>query len=253
MYAIEHDHLAMVNYLIENGADVDYNPPNKPCPLMYALEKGNNSIVRCLIEYEADINIFKSGYSLLMRSIQMKKISLCKYLIGLGSDVNVYNSCCVTALTLAIESGNMEMVKYLVCHDADIHGEAIDIIGDPEDYEVMHENQPLIHAIKNKNVTMVNYLLKEMDFYDFEDIEIDPEKKKNTEYSEYESQSPYRTNYLYNYSEKTMDNYYKINEFLDQMKSIIDSTLAKIKEEDERAKKEAEEAELKEQKIYEES
>jgi len=178
IYAIEHDHLAMVNYLIENGADVNYNPPNKLCPLMYALEKNNNSMVRCLIEYGANISIFKSGFSLLMRSIQMKKISLCKYLIDCGDDVNVYNSCCVTPLTLAIESGNMEMVKYLVCHDADIHGEAIDIDIDPEDYEVIHEDQPLIHAIKNKNVTMVNYLLKEMDFYDFEDLEIDPDKKK---------------------------------------------------------------------------
>lgn len=117
--------LKIVKYLVENGAPI--NPKIKELrrtPLHAAVEQGDMSIIDYLIEQGADLfAIDSSGYSLLETATGNEKdlFPLVKLLVDRGFDVNGlgvrHHS---TPLSKAASSGHLDSVKYLVEHGADL-------------------------------------------------------------------------------------------------------------------------------------
>eukprot|EP00833_Pecoramyces_ruminatium_P015430 jgi/Orpsp1_1/1189462/evm.model.d7180000072215.1 len=171
--ACEQENESMVKYLVEHGADVNEvyecrkytkgsngiryyylcNIIKVKSPLSMACEKGNESIVKCLVEHGADINA-KYEYldyekleiiTPLMYACKNGNVSIVNYLIEHGADINItfdlvnyqriedyYGSFICkniryikfqTPLTIACKEENESVVKSLIDHGADINKE----------------------------------------------------------------------------------------------------------------------------------
>jgi ankyrin repeat protein len=95
-HAIYYKNINIINILIKLGSDVNYNGPCNSSSITDAVYVGNFEIIKLIIDRKSDINrqIFESGY---------------------------YN----TALSIACEKNNIEIVDYLLCNGADITEPAI--------------------------------------------------------------------------------------------------------------------------------
>ena len=105
--------------LIEKGADPNDGDASGATPLYYALrEKGYDEVVRLLIERGANVNTPKALYFPCKRG----DYQMAKYLIENGANVNPTYETGETALTLAIDSRNQELVKMLILAGATTEG-----------------------------------------------------------------------------------------------------------------------------------
>ncbi|CAE7226584.1 kidins220b [Symbiodinium natans] len=144
-------HLEMCRYLIEKGADVNRGDQNNETPLFWAASYHHAEVCQLLLDSGADNNhIDKFGYSpfwwavhkghlnvmeilLRDRSVDMQATngwtplfrataSSAQWLIARGAQVNhVDNVRKQTAIFFAVERNDMELVKVLLRHGADIN------------------------------------------------------------------------------------------------------------------------------------
>lgn len=97
--------------LIASGADVNAWAKGKT-PLIVAVENISLEAVKLLINAGADVNAWNSK-SPLMIAAENKSLEIVKLLINAGAEVNAKDNAGRTALAIAEEYGNSELVQIL--------------------------------------------------------------------------------------------------------------------------------------------
>eukprot|EP00833_Pecoramyces_ruminatium_P011921 jgi/Orpsp1_1/1185953/evm.model.c7180000096210.1 len=151
---------AMVNYLISKGTDVNkYGIIGKSfcrrvLPINCAIKIKNKNIIKYLVEHGAYINsyserIYDENEELpLEYAIRENSVDMVEFLIkDCGAEVNVIFESGYTPLILAISKGNIEIVKILINHGADIN-------------MMKNSDSPLNLAIARNMEDIVHYLVE---------------------------------------------------------------------------------------------
>ena len=113
--------LAQVEAMVAKGADVNLAGPKERTPLILAASNGHQSVVEFLVNKGADVNARDgSGQSPLLLASKRSFNETAKFLIEHGADVNAQTKKKrVSSLMLAAVWDNVELVQYLLDHDAD--------------------------------------------------------------------------------------------------------------------------------------
>ena len=127
--AAESGNAKLVDYLVQAGADVNLlNKHDSIPPLISALYEGHNDLAIKLLDYGTDINLKNyMGDSLLMRVITAGDLNgfdttdVAIELIKRGADINFQGYGKVTALMLAAQEGNSQLVEFLVQNGANVN------------------------------------------------------------------------------------------------------------------------------------
>lgn len=111
----------IVNLLIKKGADVNIYAQSKDSALNFAIIYGNMDIVKLLVENGADINTahYKSNETPLLIAARSTSQNVLKYLIEKGANINAINSEGFTALMYSATKGYNENAKILLDNKAD--------------------------------------------------------------------------------------------------------------------------------------
>lgn len=92
-----------VQQLIDNGANVDaINPYNNKSILMYAINEGDQGLIRILIQNKVQLNKIVLDSFALMEAVILKKLSIVKLLATSGANIDQVNSQGQSALIKAV-------------------------------------------------------------------------------------------------------------------------------------------------------
>jgi ankyrin repeat protein len=150
---VKDEHLRVIQYLLQKGADVKGRNKAGQFPLLFAVERGHAEIAKVLIEHGADVNDadLKGGFALLsaacngyprlvtllaehganmkmalpdgrtplMCAVKAGQADTVNALLEKGAPVNAKTSGGVAALTEAVRSGAVEVVRLLLTQGAD--------------------------------------------------------------------------------------------------------------------------------------
>lgn len=117
---IESGKIDILNYYIENGANVNETDWTKRSVLMFAVSNDDDAVIKNLVN--AGANKEYTGYfnkTPLMDAVQMNKYIAAQTLIELGANVNYKNKYEETCLMMAIKKKNFPMIKILVENGVD--------------------------------------------------------------------------------------------------------------------------------------
>lgn len=106
--------LEPVEYLVENGADVDIQNSGGDTPLILASSAGYSEIIEYLLDRGADINhqdVY--GDTALINASVNEYLDVIELLVNRGAKVNIRNERGNTALMTASMEGHLEIVEYL--------------------------------------------------------------------------------------------------------------------------------------------
>jgi len=148
-YAILHGEESLVQYLIDQGADVNSYSRNYKCPFILAIKNNQENIVKCLIKNGVKLNNYKEDPPL-VEAIRANNENIIKYLIECGANINERSRHVGsdTSLTVAIKKNNEKLVKYLIEYGVDIN------------IETSLGESALIHAVRNQNMNIIQYLIE---------------------------------------------------------------------------------------------
>ena len=144
--AVQKGNENIVKYLVEHDADVNHKNACGETSLFAAARRGNENIIKYLVEHGADVNEGIYGNTPLFAAVRKSNENIVKYLVDHGADVNHKNACGETSLFAAARTGNENIVKYLTEHGANINERD------------RWDKTPLHIAIDNKNEEIVKYL-----------------------------------------------------------------------------------------------
>jgi ankyrin repeat protein len=150
--AIPGQHAEIARLLIENGADVNTKGGFGDTVLMFACERGHLDLAKFLLERGADIHqvndkVFR-GRTALMGAAWAGQVESVKLLLAHNAEVNAADTGKETALFKAAYNGHAEVAGILLENGADI---------DARDYR---GNTPLLHAASRGHAGVVELLLK---------------------------------------------------------------------------------------------
>ncbi|XP_028409515.1 uncharacterized protein LOC114532139 [Dendronephthya gigantea] len=135
-FAVKKGTLEIVEYLVEQGADVNGKKTNRWTVLHSAVKNGTVEIVEYLVEKGADVNGKKNDGWCVMHAavakVAIDVLEIVKYLLENGADVNGKDTNGSTVLHSAVAGGTLEIVKYLVENGADVHAK------DTDGWKVLH-------------------------------------------------------------------------------------------------------------------
>lgn len=175
--ASQGDSLEKIRYLIDTkGIDVNVRDENGMTPLIYAAFFGHEKVAKELIDCGADVNASGSnGATALMASLQSTKgEKLARLLIDSGADVNACDAQGLTPLMTAIYTDSIEMTLYLLEKGADIRVKcskgwtALDLAKQKENrqlLQILHQaglfkNADLIYAARIGDTKWLNALIE---------------------------------------------------------------------------------------------
>ena len=127
--AINGDNTEIIQYLVENGANVNAKNNKGKTLLMYAIfNRANIKIVECLVENGANVNAKDNkGNTPLKYAVEKSKevdanekdkiVKIIEYLVGEGADINAKDNKGNTPLD-CITNGNLKIIQCLLKHDA---------------------------------------------------------------------------------------------------------------------------------------
>jgi ankyrin repeat protein len=108
-YALLNRNLELVKFVVENGADVNFQGDWNGChSIEFTLRNNDFGILKYLIEKGADIH-FKNDF-LFKWAVDHGNIGMVKFLIERGVDIHARND---IAFVWAAKSENLEMIKFL--------------------------------------------------------------------------------------------------------------------------------------------
>ena len=114
---------SLTTQLLIEGTKVDALPNHKHCPLQTASFNGNEQSVRELLEYGADVNNFGfKHHTALIAAIKGKNDNIAYLLVEKGIDIDQISEIShfeSSALAVAIEHEQHNIVDLLICHKAD--------------------------------------------------------------------------------------------------------------------------------------
>ncbi len=117
--AIEKKHFDIAEILIKHGADI-----NAKCMqgfLLLSINSQKTEAVRFLIENSYDINTPFNGSTPLIGAVDQGNVDTIKLLLSHGADINHVPERDLPALSLASKKGDLEIVKLLISNKADIN------------------------------------------------------------------------------------------------------------------------------------
>jgi len=118
---VTYNNRELVEYLIENGANIEARSDGQWTPLHSQAYKGFRDGVELLLEHGADIEAKTSfGNTPLLSSIRWDRIEVTKFLIKKGANVNPTTELGRTPLIISAVEGNSEMARLFLENDADI-------------------------------------------------------------------------------------------------------------------------------------
>jgi len=155
--AIKNENLKIIKYLIDHGANLKVRDKSGNTLLKLAIYYCNIDILNYLLSKNIELDINTKYYTPLTYAITKKNLEIVKCLIENNTNPNnnmmMYINLKIkdtTPLIMAIELGDISMVKYLVEHGADIHQQNKNII----------YSHPFFHAIKKSNLNILQYLIE---------------------------------------------------------------------------------------------
>jgi ankyrin repeat protein len=154
MAASSRGHSVLVKVLIKRGATVDLKHYSGQTALMFAAYSGNESTIRALLEAGADVNAklvsFHAGeftpLSITINTDHPHRFEIVRILLEAKAEVNPKGRFIMSPLMHALE--NLEMVKLLVAHGADVN------------QKNFRGATPLMGAAVGKDAAVVKYLIE---------------------------------------------------------------------------------------------
>lgn len=126
--AYTRNHLDVVELLLKNGANINFNDNdnNIPTPINYAIEQNNAELLQFFIKNGADVNFNgKSDNELIpiYQTLKQKKYDLLEILIENKVDLNIIGAIwgTVTPLTYVINKKDIKAVEILIKAGADLN------------------------------------------------------------------------------------------------------------------------------------
>ena len=121
--AAQEGNLEIVEWIIQNGGDVNIQCSEKTTPLHTAAQRGFLKIVESLIKNGADIDAkaIENNTTPLMAAVECDNIEIAMYLIKIGADIDSATKDGWTPLHLASVKGFFELVEYLIAKEANIN------------------------------------------------------------------------------------------------------------------------------------
>jgi len=124
-YAIQHENMSLLKFLLGNGASVNgIFPNNVPC-LHYLINKKPtipSDFLTILVQYGCNVNEKDARMTTPLHRAAMKgNIQACKFLLSKGAVVNPVDMNCITPLRHAVFRGELEVVELLLGHGANPH------------------------------------------------------------------------------------------------------------------------------------
>lgn len=120
-YAITINNISIINYLLNNGADIEHHDTSGNSPLMYAIGIRDLNVIKLLLKRGANPNsVNNNGKSVLIDAILKSDVSIVELLIKNGVDINRYDNNQEIPLMYAVYHGNVEITKLLLENGADI-------------------------------------------------------------------------------------------------------------------------------------
>ncbi len=114
LIAIQKNKIDAVKFLLENGADPNYQRPDSITPLRSAIDNENEKIVALLLENGADVNIDNAnGWVPLMSAARSGNLSIVKMLIDKGANVYARTLNGYTPSAIALQYENFHIKDYL--------------------------------------------------------------------------------------------------------------------------------------------
>jgi RNA polymerase sigma factor (sigma-70 family) len=115
------DRKDVVEFLLEEGADVNAITRSRQTPILGAAQSGNVEIVKLLIDAGADVSVrFKDGRTALHKAAEVKSGPTTELLISEGVELDVAKNTGETALHFAAWGRSREVVAILVAHGANV-------------------------------------------------------------------------------------------------------------------------------------
>jgi ankyrin repeat protein len=145
LMAIEHGNDTIVRYLVDNGADVNAQGGRYGNPLQAAATE-DAGIVRYLVENGASVNARDGLYGSPLQAAATKDIEIVRYLVGKGADVNTQGGYYGNPLQAAATK-DVEIVRYLVGKGADVNAQG-GYYGNP------------LQAAATKDIEIVRFLVE---------------------------------------------------------------------------------------------
>lgn len=119
-------HLDVVQYLLDQGADVEAKDNAQLTPLHLAAWNNRLAITKCLLKHRADVNaksyvndVIKDGRTPLHFASEVGQTEICRYLISKGAKVNAATTGGETPIYVASYLGQTDLVTLLLNHGAD--------------------------------------------------------------------------------------------------------------------------------------
>ena len=147
-------------------------PDSTVIKLFQSAWKGELEEVKLLIEQGLNVNVYQNTYSLLMAASSSNNTELIKYLIAKGAKVNDANDSGETALHFVAWKGNLDAVKELVEHGADVNAY----------YRANGGLTPLLCAAESRSLETVKYLEEHGANSSFRDKETDSSPLRSAAY-----------------------------------------------------------------------
>lgn len=107
--------------LLEKAAKIEVHETGTGMPLRHAALNGHPQLCQLLLEYGANPNTPFDGDYLLSESVKAGNLEMVKLLIEHGADIDITDSESQNVLQMAAVKGDKALVAYLIDHGADIY------------------------------------------------------------------------------------------------------------------------------------
>nr|CAD7429653.1 unnamed protein product [Timema monikensis] len=112
--ASEHNHLEVVKYLTEKGADVEICSRDGYSPLYIALLKGNTNVIQFLKDVATVDKGSKNGWTLMHTASTNGHLNVIEHLLKISANINACNKYGQTPLHIAAKKNNVKVLQFLI-------------------------------------------------------------------------------------------------------------------------------------------
>jgi ankyrin repeat protein len=152
LVAVEGGHSVVIDFLLENGADIDgSHEAREMSPLMLASFMQNLPLVKYLVQKGADVNpCTAEGWSksALCAAVSVGNLEITECLLKEGADLNARDINSMTPLAVAVINNRTELAIYLMKKGADVS------VTDVEKKTLLH------HAVFRNNLKCTKHLVQ---------------------------------------------------------------------------------------------